>query len=56
MRIAKYFNVSLDYLCCRTENPFGLYEKQTENEVSKIDAIQAQIVDLQKQLNEIKQK
>ena len=56
VRIAKYFNVSLDYLCCRTENPFGLYEKQTENEVSKIDAIQAQIVDLQKQLNEIKQK
>ena len=24
VRIAKYFNVSLDYLCCRTENPFGL--------------------------------
>ena len=53
-RIAELFKVSMDYLCCMTENPTGrnLDEDSFRNE--KIREIEEQIAELQSQVERLK--
>ena len=54
-RIAEAFDISLDYICCRTNNPQGLYNGSKDQDREKqIQDVKYQIEALQSKLNELK--
>ena len=52
VRLADYYDVSVDYLVCRTDNPKGLY---FDSEDSSVSDLQKKIDEVQKQLDALKQ-
>lgn len=55
VRIAKYYDVSLDYICCRTDNPHGVYS-DTVTTQTEDDDVQKKLDEIQKQLDELRGK
>ncbi len=55
-RLAIFYDVSMDYLCCLTDNPFGRYSNEEREEKAKaeIENIQNQIDELQKKIENLK--
>lgn len=55
-RLAIFYDVSMDYLCCLTDNPFGRYtsEEREEKANAEIENIQNQIDELQKKIENLK--
>ncbi len=55
-RLAKFYDVSMDYLCCLTDNRFGRYtsEEREEKAKAEIENIQNQIEELQKKIENLK--
>lgn len=53
VRIADYYNVSLDYIAGRTENKIGLYAGTDNAPQQKLDQLQ-KIEEMQKQLDNLK--
>ena len=56
VRLADFYDVSLDYICCRTDKPHGLYcdEKEDKLENAEIDFLKDQLADIQKQIERLK--
>lgn len=58
VRLANAFDLSLDYICCRTDNPHGMYVQEKEGSDKKekrllelryqLEAIQSEIDELRK--------
>lgn len=55
-RLALLYDVSMDYLCCLTDNRFGRYSSEEREEKSKaeIEAIQNKIDELQKEIENLR--
>lgn len=55
-RLAFFYDVSMDYLCCLTDNRFGRYtsEEKEEKANAEIENIQNQIEELQKRIESLK--
>lgn len=55
LRIAEAFELSLDYIYCRTDNPQGLYNgTESRSKEKQIQDIRYQIEELQSKLNALK--
>ena len=55
VRLAEFYDVSLDYICCRTNKPHGVYynEQEDTKENAEIEFLKAQISSIQEQINNI---
>ena len=55
VRLAEFYDVSLDYICCRTNKPHGVYsdEQDDTKEKAEIEFLKAQISSIQEQINNI---
>lgn len=55
VRLAEFYDVSLDYICCRTDKPHGIYcdEKDDKKENAEIEFLKAQISSIQEQIKNI---